>query len=144
MKQGKGLILGGGPDGGKTHLISAMLHYAAMDGLSVGYTTMKGFFLSLRDAIGSDRKSEKDTIDRFAGYQVLAIDDLDVFKSAHGDYQYDSLWMMIDRRYSNKLATLAATNLDAKELKEQFDERIRRRLDAEVVQVPKTDWSKIK
>lgn len=128
---GCGLVLSGTTGGGKTHLLTAILHAERSRKKSVRYTTMEAFFVEMNSTYRDGAAmTEKEFLDSMIRPDVLVVDD--VFEINDGN-QYRKLWHMIDRRYSAMRATLTATNLTADEMRGVLDDRTRRRFDAQVI-----------
>ena len=143
LDKGDGILLIGEPESGKTHLLSGMLHAAIVNGLSARYITTEDFYVGLRGCMDKDGMTESAYLDGLAKPDVLALDDVycvAAAKSAHEEsYQYRMLWTLLDRRYREARATLASTNRSLDQIRDMLDSRTRRRLEAQVVMVPRRE-----
>lgn len=140
IEAGDGLLLGGPPGGGKTHLVAGILNWVAGQGKTVGYVTLAGYFGELRDAMKEGR-TESGIVGKYAGCDMLALEDLTFYRNGQGEYQAEKLWELLDRRWSRGVPTISTTNLSQNEFSRTFDPRTSRRLAAKVIHVPRTVWA---
>ena len=131
FEQGLGIFLVGIADKGKTHLFASMLRETKA---TKKYLTIEDYFVSLRSTFGAAGKTEKDYIESLTSVSLLILDDLGKLKGADS-YEQRMLWYLLDKRYQAKLGTAMSTNLGIKELKDCFEARTLRRLEAEIVRV---------
>jgi len=132
-KGGRGLILIGKPNTGKTHLLTGIMRYYLNSGMRCRYTTVEDFFFALQSTFNSKDIRELDVINGMIEPQLLVLDDLQSLKNQDDAWQYRRLWYLLDKRYADCKATLVSTNKTLSGFKEMIDERTGRRLQAEVI-----------
>lgn len=121
LKRGEGLIFGGLPGTGKSHLAAAILQ--AVLPLHVGlYTTCMSMIREVRATWrkASD-KSESEVLAIYGGVDLLVLDEIGVQYGTDGEQTI--IFDVLDRRYRDLKPTILLTNQDAKGLKQYIGER---------------------
>lgn len=123
------LMLRGPVGSGKTHTSIAVLRqvgYAMAEQgrrVSLARTSHPDFNQAMRP---SPDDTHLRTLETMQGADLLVFDDLGAGKMS--DWTEDTLYRLIDTRYSRQLPTVVTTNMDAPEFREAQDERIVSRL----------------
>ena len=121
-----GLFLHGPPGTGKTHLAVALLKQARRT-RGDRFITVASLLLELRNSFRDGaEKSEMEIIDSFSGANIVVLDDLGVEKSS--EFTIQSLYIIIDRRYSEMRPTIITSNLTLEEVAEKVGDRIASRI----------------
>jgi len=138
-----------GPRGtGKTHLIAAfirdeikeLLKNEDMDNNSFGehynnyprLVDVPSLLLEIRQTFNqgtyntNDFNTEKDIIEKYSTVPTLYLDDLGAEKSTNWAIQ--TLYLIIDHRYSNEMKTIITSNLTLDEIADKLDDRISSRI----------------
>lgn len=118
-----GLIFYGTVGTGKTHLACAMLtelynRYNA----SVRYTNVFDYIKELRATWTRPDKSEAEVVNRYAGYDLLVIDEIGVQYGTKSEQV--QLFQLINQRSMNMKPTILISNLDEEELIQTVGEAI--------------------
>jgi DNA replication protein DnaC len=123
------LMLRGPVGSGKTHTSIAVLRQVGLAlaeqgrRVSLGRTSHPDFNQSMRP---SPDGAHLRTLESLQEVDLLAFDDFGAGKST--DWTEDTLYRLIDTRWSRQLPTIVTTNMDAKEFRTSQDERIVSRL----------------
>jgi len=127
MGTGASLILCGRPGTGKTHLACRMALSLSDRGASVLYATATAMMRYVRGAYGKTAEyTELQAINRFAGVDLLVLDELGVKLAS--DHDRATLFEIIDERYQEQRPTVVISNLSLGELASATDERMIDRL----------------
>lgn len=122
----RSLFLYGPPGTGKTHLAVALL----MDAGKMEYdtfTTVANLLLELRESFRKDaEKSEMSIIRHFTRANLIILDDLGAEKTS--EFALQSLYIIIDKRYSECQSTIITSNLTLEEIAEKIGDRIASRI----------------
>lgn len=129
-KEKKGLYFYGEPGSGKTHLMAAIANYL-IHKENVRFITSPELLLSIRKAFGST-VSEEGLLDQLSKVPLLIIDDIGSEKPT--EWVQETLFVLIDRRYTNLMPTLFTSNYSLDELKDRLGYRTASRI-AEMTQV---------
>jgi DNA replication protein DnaC len=130
--EGQGAFITGPCGSGKTHLAIALMLYWYAEKfdprrLKACYLSLPYFFLSLRNSFGRNTgDAEADIVERYSSISLLLIDDLGAQKIS--EWSRESLYVLVDRRYREKLPTIVTSNLDLDQISELIDDRIASRL----------------
>ena len=127
LEAGQGLIIVGPPGCGKSHLVSAAAQRAKEAGYSVLYERAPKLLMRLRAAYNSQSSAcELEMIEALGRVDLLVIDDLGAEKRT--DWSEQTIYTIIDERYSSSRATMITTNLSLEELEEKVGCRTMDRL----------------
>ena len=124
------LFISGDPGCGKTHLAVSILRNRIEAGQSnVFFKYIPDLILDLRHTFNTGKEThitERDIVDRYAGYRILVLDDLGAEKST--EYTTQILDTIIDRRIRNGFPTVVTSNLNLSEVEKLISERLSSRL----------------
>jgi DNA replication protein DnaC len=140
-----GLFLSGPRGTGKTHLAVAILkeRFAVAtrreleeseapwdiqtSQISAQFVTVPFLLMEIRATFGrTGVDTEKDLIDKYSNARILILDDLGAEKTT--DWSISTLYIIIDRRYSNMRPTIITSNLSIEEIAEEIEDRIASRI----------------
>ena len=124
---GTSMVLLGSPGTGKTHLACSIIFEVTQQCYSAKFTTVADFSRAIRATYNPNAvETEGGVLDRFAGYQLLVIDE--VGSSSGSDHEKQALFDLINRRYNAVNPTIVLSNLSVPELQEFLGARIMDRL----------------
>jgi DNA replication protein DnaC len=130
IKNGKGLFLSGTVGTGKTHLLAAIIDYAArIKKQYIDYYNIVSLLNNIRFTFKrkyEDSLSTEEITNRLKKCSVLMIDDMGTENLT--DWASEILFDIIDYRYSNLKSMVISTNLSTIEIKEKLDERLMSRI----------------
>lgn len=121
------LVLAGECGTGKTLLACEFIESMVKNlGMSARYVTAKGMISEIQATYGREGRSEETEIARFAGYDVLVIDEID----AKPDTANANLLLneIVNRRYSNGKPVVVITNQKFSDLGQYVGDRVFSRL----------------
>ncbi len=119
------LIMLGTPGTGKTYFSMAVSNYFMENEQNVYYTNSRRFLQDIQNGIGQS-KSQYETIQQIASYDILILDDLGA--STNNEWQKEVFLDLIDQRYSQQKPTIITSNISFENMKNVLGERIERRL----------------
>lgn len=126
-ERGASLVLAGQPGTGKSLLAHMVLQELAAKGYGIKYVTAQAMTLAVRNTWGSDGEGrEKAVLDELCEVTLLVIDEIGV--QAGTESEKALLFQVVDRRYSDMLPTIFATNLAKEGFKEFVGDRVWDRL----------------
>lgn len=118
-----GLIFGGSPGVGKTHIACAIAKIVIGNGFSAKYVSLPDLTMRVRSSYKSDGISVAEIINELISTDFLILDEIDLHGSSDNDYQI--LYEIINGRYEQgNTPTLAISNRKVSELVNDLDERI--------------------
>jgi DNA replication protein DnaC len=130
IKNGKGLFLSGTVGTGKTHLLAAIIDYAArIKKQYIEYYNIVSLLNNIRFTFKrkyQESISTEEITDQLKKREILMIDDLGTENLT--DWASEILFDIIDHRYSNLKSTVISTNLSTIEIKEKLSERLMSRI----------------
>jgi DNA replication protein DnaC len=136
---GKGLTLSGPAGTGKTHLAVAVTHALIDRGVSALIVNVPMLLLTFRGTFSGDRPERFDRmLDLLCRCEHLVLDDLGRERST--EWAQETLYLVVNARYQECLATSLTTNLSPAELRARLGEPILDRL-AETNQGYWCQWS---
>lgn len=116
LANGTGLVLHGPVGTGKDHLLAAMAKLAVLEhGATVRWSNVQNWFGEVRDAMGDDRRTEREMILSLTSPQVLVLSDPLPPSGALTQHQAAMLYRLLDARYSRGRATWVSINADDSE-----------------------------
>ena len=107
LESNTGLLLYGGPGGGKTHAAACIANYLIDRGVPVMMTSLSRILNS-----GMDKS---DIINSLHSYKLMILDDLGVERKS--EYAMEIVYTVIDERYKSNLPLIITTNLSTEEIK---------------------------
>lgn len=126
-----GLFLHGSAGTGKTYLAVALLKEMGTPRRS--FITAPGLLLKIRSSFKEGAgHTEEEVINHYGSISPLVIDDLGVEKSS--EFALQSLYLIIDKRYSEEAPTIFTSNLSLSDIAIKIGDRIASRI-AEMCQI---------
>lgn len=134
----KGLYLYGLAGSGKTHLAAAIGN-DLMQTARPRFISSPELLLQIKKTY-NNQHSDDELIDRMSYTKLLIIDDIGSEKPT--EWVQETLFVIIDRRYTNYLPTIFTSNLSLDQLQERLGYRIASRIAemSEVVELKKVDY----
>lgn len=123
------IVLSGKTGCGKTHLAVSILREAGIYDFLHGafFITAPEMLLKIRTAFSpTATESEEEIIKKFAGFELLVLDDLGAEKTT--EYSITTLYLILDRRNRENRRTIVTTNLSLQDVEETLGARIASRL----------------
>jgi len=131
LEAGRGLFITGDVGTGKTHLASAIVdHIARLHKMKrrkpfkIIFSTSSEILSDIKFSFKDDRP--EDCLEKYKKADLLIIDEIGAEKVT--EWSYETLYQIINYRYSNMIPTILISNLNDKELSEQLDRRIASRI----------------
>lgn len=119
----KGIYFVGVAGTGKTHLASAIGN-ALVEREGVRFITVPELLLLIRK--GYDKPGYDETFDRLSKTKLLIMDDIGSEKPS--EWVQETMFVLIDRRYTHFLPTIFTSNMELDDLKERLGNRIASRI----------------
>ena len=126
IKEGRGLIIFGKPGNGKTHLVAAITNKAIQERYTVIFERVPRLLAKLRNTYNGGTVNEGEIVDALIRSDLLILDDAGAEKCS--EWTEQSLYTIIDERYTEELATIVTTNSDLEELERKIGPRSMDRL----------------
>lgn len=121
LKDGTGLIFGGLPGTGKSHLAIGILQAILPDHVGL-YVTCAGVIRAVRSTWGGkSERTESDIMGMLAEVPLLVLDEVGVQMGT--DNEQHIIFGVLDARYRDMMPTIILTNQDAAGLKKYLGER---------------------
>ncbi len=121
------LLLFGGTGLGKTHLSTAIARRVIERGYEVRYETVQNIIDDFaHDQFRSDGKSFEDRGRVYLEAELLIIDDLGTEMT--NSFTVSALYRLINTRINNGLSTVINTNLEQKEIRTRYTDRVASRI----------------
>lgn len=121
LKDGTGLIFGGTPGTGKSHLAIAILQAILPEHVGL-YATCAEIIRAVRSTWGGkSNRTEADVMATLAGVPLLVLDEVGVQMGT--DNEQHIIFGVLDARYRDMLPTIILTNQDTEGLKKYLGER---------------------
>lgn len=121
------LLLFGGTGLGKTHLSTAIARRVIERGYEVRYETVQGIIDDFaHDQFRSDGKSFEDRGRVYLEAELLIIDDLGTEMT--NSFTVSTLYRLINTRINSGLSTVINTNLEQKEIRTRYTDRVASRI----------------
>ncbi|NCC64748.1 MAG: ATP-binding protein [Spirochaetia bacterium] len=139
----RSLVLLGGTDRGKSHLLAAMLKGCIQTGRTALYVLERKIYRDIHESYQGrkDLLTEGQVIDLYSKVDVLGIDELG--RSSWTEHEAQILYEIIDKRDCENRKTVMAGNLMPDEFKAKFDDSFRRKLGAAEVVCRWNKWEEI-
>ncbi|NCC91121.1 MAG: ATP-binding protein [Spirochaetia bacterium] len=139
----RSLVLLGGTDRGKSHLVAAMLKGCIQTGRKALYVVERKIYRDIHESyLGrKDLLTEGQVIDLYSKVDVLGIDELG--RSSWTEHEAQILYEIIDKRDCENRKTVMAGNLLPDEFKIKFDDSFIRKLGAAEVVCRWSKWEEI-
>ncbi len=137
------IVLIGKTGSGKTHLAISIFREAKVSDSRNGYfITVPELLLKIRSAFTpGSTETEEDLIKRFAGYEILVLDDLGAEKTT--EWSITTLYLILDRRSREMKRTIVTTNLTLQDIEKTLGARIASRLaEMRVIKLNMQDYRK--
>ena len=137
-KTSKGLYLFGHAGSGKTHLAASIGNKLFLND-GVRFVTAPELLLEIKKTF-NNQYSDDHLLDRLSTSKLLIIDDLGSEKPT--EWVQETLFVLIDRRYTHYLPTIFTSNYSLDQLKERLGYRIASRIAemSEVVELKAVDY----
>lgn len=125
---GEGLIMAGPSGSGKSHLAVAIVKAIAETGKSAIFQSVPELLAKLRMTYDKNNEGEKEDeiLEQLAQCDLLVLDDIGAEKTSA--WTEERLYLLIDRRYRDKRATIVTTNLNYNEIEKILGTRAMDRL----------------
>lgn len=124
---------------GKTGLLKSLVAACVRAGVSAHYARAEDILRSIRATFGPNPLQEDELFQRYARYQLLAIDEVE--RTSDSGWARSTLMTLLDTRYTRRraLATVIATNRPPEQLPDQLGYLASRMRDGERVHVSGSD-----
>lgn len=115
-ENGEGIILEGASGSGKSHLAAGIVKALSMKGYTAIFQSVPELLARLKATYdkGNNDAGEAEIMDALGECELLVLDDVGAEKPSA--WSEERLYLLIDRRYRNKKATIITTNLAVSEL----------------------------
>jgi len=124
---GRGLTLGGPPGTGKTHLLVALTRALVERGVAAVIVNVPRLLLSFRSSFhGAGPHRFDEMLDLLTGCDHLGLDDLG--RERQTAWVQETLYLLVNARYEDRLPTSVTTNLDPDALRLRLGDPIVDRL----------------
>ncbi len=106
---------------GKSGLLKSLVASAILTSCSSLYTRSSDILATIRSSYNEDGPTEQEVIDKYAAYQLLAIDEIDRISST--PWAMNTLMSILDERYNKReiAATIIASNCQPEALPAGFE-----------------------
>lgn len=135
----RGLYLFGKAGSGKTHLAAAIGNHLMLNH-GVRFITAPELLLNIRKAYAAGSRADEGLLDSLSQTKLLIIDDLGSEKPT--EWVQETMFVLIDRRYTHYLPTVITSNFSLDQLKERLGYRIASRIAevSEMVELQPSDY----
>lgn len=124
LREGRSLVLTGGPGTGKTHLACAVAKHVIEEHVaSVRFVTVADMLRQIKETYRKDAtQTESSVIESFIGCDLLVIDEIGV--QVGSEHEKLLLFEVLNGRYQELAPTILVSNLSAEELEQFLGHRV--------------------
>jgi DNA replication protein DnaC len=134
------ILISGNAGSGKTHLACAYMSVKLWHGENCIFITTAEVLMDIRASFKDDSKiTEEELIENFINIDILFLDDIGIEKTT--EWVLQTLYLIIDGRYSEKKQTVFTSNLSPKEISEKLGDRMASRIcSGKIIKIKSNDY----